>query len=304
MIRTTPCVAMTKLLTTYQAFVLLLLIMIKKVILLKCSLPCKSFNRCYISWKKNNILQQFAAVTDNLPELLDVNSDDFKQSCIQANAWCGLNGLMYTDGNQNWSMAPIALLPNSFPKSSYEYAQRVQPIINQLIDSISRNKEFLLSHLSSVATSDKFVERLLEIYKSLPSGVIQESVHLGLLRSDYMINCDNLGFDKPLQVEMNTIASSFGCLSKKVGDFHRFILARNAESTMYEQLLTKTAPSYGSDIKTAVTAIPENTSIRVLALGIAMAHLLYANSKAVVIFVVQPNERNVRIFSLRIFDII
>ena len=69
---------------------------------------------------------------------------------------------------------------------------------------------------------------------------MKETVHLGLHRSDYMININKFGVEKPLQVEINTIASSFGCLSKKVGDFHRFMMQRNADSEAYKNLLLQT----------------------------------------------------------------
>lgn len=79
-----------------------------------------------------------------------------------------------------------------------------------------------------------------DIYGNLPDEVIKDSVHLGLHRSDYMINVDKNGSEIPLQIEINTIASSFGCLSKKVGDFHRFMLQRNANSLTYRSLLKQT----------------------------------------------------------------
>ena len=87
----------------------------------------------------------------------------------------------------------------------------------------------------------------LGIYGSLPEDVIKDSVHLGLHRSDYMINVDENGTETPLQVEINTIASSFGCLSKKVGDLHRFMLLRNANSKAYKSLSDDTnGPSASS----------------------------------------------------------
>ena len=79
----------------------------------------------------------------------------------QANAWCGLNGLLYSAGDLKYQMAPVALIPNTFPKAAFEYAQEMQPAINELVDTISRDKEFLLQHLLSVGESDTFVRRLL-----------------------------------------------------------------------------------------------------------------------------------------------
>lgn len=81
---------------------------------------------------------------------------------------------------------------------------------------------------------------IVDIYEELSEEVVKETVHLGLHRSDYMININKFGVEKPLQVEINTIASSFGCLSKKVGDFHRFMMQRNADSEAYKNLLLQT----------------------------------------------------------------
>ena len=87
----------------------------------------------------------------------------------QANAWCGLNGLLYSAGDLKYQMAPVALIPNTFPKAAFEYAQDVQPAINDLVDKISRDKEFLLQNLVSVGESDTFVKKLLGKWYSLGS---------------------------------------------------------------------------------------------------------------------------------------
>lgn len=86
---------------------------------------------------------------------------DIDRLITQANTWCALNGLLYSAGEMKYTMAPVALVPNTFSKSSFEYAQSMQPILNELVDIISRDKDFLFTHLLSVAESDNFVKRLL-----------------------------------------------------------------------------------------------------------------------------------------------
>jgi hypothetical protein len=39
--------------------------------------------------------------------------------------------------------------------------------------------------------------------------------------------------------------------------------------------------------------IPENTSIKMLAFGLAMAHFVFGDKTASVLFIVQPGEKNV-----------
>lgn len=91
----------------------------------------------------------------------DVSKPETQRLINQASAWCALNGLLYSAGEMKFTMAPVSLIPNSFPKSSFEYAQNVQPILNELVDKISRDRTFLRDNLQSVAESDKFVRRLL-----------------------------------------------------------------------------------------------------------------------------------------------
>ena len=69
-------------------------------------------------------------------------------------------------------------------------------------------------------------------------------------RSDYMLHGqDSLETAIPLQVELNTIASSFGCLSSKVTQMHQHL-----------QQLTRT------DFE-----LPENGAAHGIAKGLAMA---------------------------------
>jgi glutathione synthase len=128
---------------------------------------------------------------------------------------------LYTDGALEWGHAPLSLVPSSFPRASFDFIKSIQPIFNILVDKVSRDKDFIMSTLQIVSESDDFTGRLLQIYDSLPRKTVMESINLGIHRSDYMLQQED-GPDgvvsKVLQVEINTIASSFGCLSSKVGN--------------------------------------------------------------------------------------
>lgn len=91
----------------------------------------------------------------------DISKPETDRLIKQANAWCALNGLLYSAEDTKFTMAPVALIPNTFSKSAFEYAQNVQPILNELVDILSRDKDFLFENLSSVGESDDFVKRLL-----------------------------------------------------------------------------------------------------------------------------------------------
>ena len=221
----------------------------------------------------------------------------------EAVAWCGLNSLMYTDGKLSWSHAPVTLSPYAYPREGFEYAQRIQPLINTLIDNIARDREFLVSVLESVAASDPFVQRLLDLYREVPEAVVRSGIALGIHRSDYMLNnaapsssssSSSSSTQVPLQIEINTIASSFGCLSSKVGDLHRHLLSRHFGSPDLEAVLRATElpemPEGGPGC--AEGLMPYNPTIRMLATSLALSHFLSGDRSSVIVFVVQPNERN------------
>lgn len=161
----------------------------------------------------------------------------------QVQAWTGVHGLMYTDGKLNWSHAPVSLLPNPFPRTAFENCQRVQPIINQLMDKISRDKSTVMDRLSATCKADPFTQRLMDIYAKIPEEQVKRGVQFGIFRSDYMLNTgdeaqtshDGLNF--PLQIEINTIAASFACLSHKTGNLHRFLIQRNADNRDFRGMM-------------------------------------------------------------------
>ena len=72
---------------------------------------------------------------------------------------------------------------------------------------------FLLSVQTSA--SDEFTGRLMQIYRKSISSPRQRAV-LGLHRSDYMLHDVEGDPRTVLQVELNTISSSFGGLSRQV----------------------------------------------------------------------------------------
>lgn len=209
------------------------------------------------------------------------------------NAWCGLHGLMYTDGATNWYPAPISLVPSPFSKSAFDYAQAVQPIWHKLMDRIARDRPFLLRELAVVGDADDFTNRLIQLYQSIPAEVLAEGLQFGIFRSDYMLNHDS----RLLQVEINTIAASFGCLSKKVRSLHDHLLHRFEDSEAYRGLLGAVLPSQPQGEPQAAAALrqslQDNYSLENLASSIAAAHRVFDEASAVVLFVVQPAERNV-----------
>jgi len=109
---------------------------------------------------------------------------------------------------------------------------------------------------------------------ALASDVLEkgrrQKVVLGILRSDYMLHGENT----PLQVELNTIASSFGCLSSKITQMHKQLHSSDGDDSL-----------------------PDNNAKEGIAKGLATALEEYkqqfpCSSAVVVVMVVQPGETN------------
>ncbi|KAJ2891170.1 Glutathione synthetase, partial [Coemansia aciculifera] len=180
--------------------------------------------------------------------------------------------------------APVALGPSPIPRSEFDKVVALQPVLNELLDRVSQDHDFLTSTLQSLGSSDEFTLRILDMYMQQKAlGVCKPGV-IGIHRSDYLIHVPDDEPDvRPMakQVEFNTIASSFASLSSIVGDFHRHMLAR----TGYKDLLQSGCISDEQ--------LPANASLTSIGDGIAAGFKLYGNPSAIVVMVVQPNERNV-----------
>ncbi|ETV66902.1 glutathione synthetase, variant 3 [Aphanomyces astaci] len=116
-------------------------------------------------------------------------------------------------------------------------------------------------------------------------GSVVQTAALGIHRSDYMLHDDPSNATSPqiLQVELNTIAASFACMSSLASDLHRFLLER------YEAQIPS---AYYGNVGDLATHLPRNPALHALPAALARAHSHYGRPSAVIVFVVQPNESN------------
>ncbi|EFH48533.1 glutathione synthetase [Arabidopsis lyrata subsp. lyrata] len=208
--------------------------------------------------------------------------DDFVQKLVyDALVWSSLHGLVVGDKTYQKSgnvpgvglmHAPISLLPTAFPEIYWKQACDVTPIFNELIDRVSLDGKFLQDSLSRTKKADVFTSRLLDIHSKMLERNKKEDIRLGLHRLDYMLDEET---NSLLQIEMNTISSSFPGLSRLVSQLHQSLLR-----------------SYGDQIGIDSERVPRNTSTIQFADAIAKAWLEYNNPRAVVMVTVQPEERN------------
>lgn len=128
--------------------------------------------------------------------------------------------------------APVTVLPTSVHRGSYESVVALSDDWNQLVDHISRDRDFLREHLTGSAQADPWLQSLLDLEQRLHTEGLSctQPVRLGIYRSDYMIHVDEDDSGAlthtAQQIELNTISASFASLSTRVSDLHAFIMER------------------------------------------------------------------------------
>ena len=220
---------------------------------------------------------------------MGILNEEEKQRLESMRAYCYTNGIVMGvkanpagDSATVVRHAPFSLFPLSYPRSAFEQAVSLAKPFNRLMAGVSRDPEWLTGVLEGTAKADPFTGRLLEIMTAQQQkGQRTQSLSLGVLRSDYMLH--NVPGDerKLLQVEINTIASSFGCISTNLTRMMKTV----DDTAVYSR-----------------TDVPENFAMHSIANGIACAHKSWimqqqmqsqiGKRKPVVLMVVQPGETN------------
>ncbi|KAJ4802678.1 Glutathione synthetase [Rhynchospora pubera] len=239
--------------------------------------PCTSFT---MSLAPSSIPSQLAAWKPGGSD--EVLSDEFLEKVVSdALVWSALHGLVVGDRSNSRSgkvpgvgmvHAPFALTPTPLPMSYWRQACELAPLFNELVDRVSLDADFLQNSLSRTKKVDEFTGRLLEIHLQMLSLDKKEEIRLGLHRSDYMVDSET---DMLYQIELNTISSSFPGLGSLVADLHRNVLGH-----------------YGQDLGLDSRNVPENPAVSQFAKALANAWSEYNASSAVVMVVVQGEERN------------
>ncbi|CDQ68227.1 glutathione synthetase isoform X1 [Oncorhynchus mykiss] len=216
---------------------------------------------------------------NGIPEDVLMDNDLIKDLVDVAKDSALLNGvLMRTKETPNSSevvtYAPFTLFPSPVPKDTFHQALAVQTHYNRLVDKISQDSSFLEEALATTIKVDDFTGRLFNIYRHvLQEGKIQ-SIVLGLNRSDYMLDQNGDGSASLKQIEINTIAASFGGLASHTPNVHRHILKVAGRLEDSKRILDNN-PSAG------------------LAKGLAKAWELYGSERAVVLYLVEELQRNI-----------
>eukprot|EP00949_MAST-11_sp_MAST-11-sp1_P000241 g241.t1 len=183
-------------------------------------------------------------------------------------AFAHAHGLLVLNDSGGLVHCPMAAKPMPLPREAFESAVALAPLFGRLVEKICRDPEWLRAALVETAKGDPFTGRLFDLWERVRNSPEKQPIRLGILRSDYMLH-EGGGI---LQVELNTIASSFGCLSSRVSSMHRFLY-----------------PEKKCPLNQAIDALPD---------ALAKAHHAYMDARekrpcsVKVLFVVQPNEKN------------
>ncbi|KAK9247596.1 glutathione synthase [Lipomyces tetrasporus] len=178
---------------------------------------------------------------------------------------------------------PLTLHPSPFPKKLFDQARNLQTAFNELYAKVADDSKFLTEITKELAGVDDFMSDLWKLHlevEEITQGVPTQPLSLGLFRSDYLLHATGTAEPSLRQVELNTISASFGGLSSRAADCHRFL----QKSALY-------GSGPGSELLKDGT-MPVNPSARSLAKGLGVAHNAYGASESIVLFVVQPGERN------------
>ncbi|XP_026483270.1 glutathione synthetase-like isoform X2 [Vanessa tameamea] len=169
-------------------------------------------------------------------------------------------------------IAPFVLLPSPFPRTEFNKAIELQPILNELMHKVAHDDDFLEHTLQNTLQVDEFTAKLYEIWVKVKDEGITQSLSLGLFRSDYLLQYPE--GNKIKQVEFNTVASSFGAISSNLPDMSRYILRQLGHGDLIKNM-------------------PENRALSGLCSGIIEAYDLFGVPSAIVLFVVEEVSYNI-----------
>lgn len=108
--------------------------------------------------------------------------------------------------------------------------------------------------------------------------------------------------ETPLQVEINTVSSSFGSLSSKINAFHQSFLHKNKDNKAFQALTTSYSITNSEILSDLSEDIEKNNSLEEIAYGLSLAHFYYLKKfektdeekeKVLILVIVQENEKNV-----------
>ena len=218
-----------------------------------------------------------ATAASETPAMTDAERTSLRDEAL---SWAAQHGLLVaTEGAPSgatmaarFTHAPVSLLPTPFPRAAFELAAEVSPLFAELSDSVSRDHAFLETTLSGVLETDAFTRALWDVYVRCGGQDGRHACEVGVLRSDYMLDAPS---GAPLQVEVNTVSTSFMALGSRVQQMHRHVAA------------------YFPNLEERATPADDEDALAAAAATLAAGHAAAGDASARMLMVVQPDETNV-----------
>ncbi|CAH1365141.1 unnamed protein product [Tenebrio molitor] len=207
---------------------------------------------------------------------LPLPEDQLKEVVEKSKDWALMHGAAMRSKTQfsedSLQFAPFVLIPSAFPRREFMKSIEIQLILNELMHKVAHDREFLTSSLKETIKVDEFTRNLFQIYETVHDEGVTQRASLGLLRSDYMVHSSST--DKIKQIELNTIASSFGGIATHITLFNRYILQELGHSDKLKNL-------------------PDNNALEGLCSGMIEAWKLYDDPQAVILFIIEDVTFNI-----------
>lgn len=105
---------------------------------------------------------------------------------------------------------PMSLIPSSWPRRLFQEAVRLQQDFNELYLRLAADEDLLGQLLDPLLQNDEFARVLWEIHQEAKRAGFQQSISMGIFRSDYMVHTDELSRGALRQVEFNTFSVAGG----------------------------------------------------------------------------------------------
>jgi glutathione synthase len=194
--------------------------------------------------------------------------DAWRSRLAEAVDFALANGLVKLASDGRLIHAPFTLNPVPIDPERERELAALTPAFNRLALRVAADAAFVRETLEPAAADDPFLQRLLGL-AAAPRE--RQSLQFAINRSDYFLRTRE-GESQPraVQVELNTIAVSYAALAERTLALHRFLLA---------------------DSGLAGALIP-NDPLDGIARGLVEAFSRFGDTDAVMLMVVQPNERN------------
>ncbi|XP_036961396.1 glutathione synthetase-like isoform X4 [Acanthopagrus latus] len=169
---------------------------------------------------------------------------------------------------------PFSLFPTPVPKAAFLQALAVQTHFNTLVDKISQDPDFLEEALASTIQADDFTAKLFDIYRHVQQEGRSQSIVVGLLRSDYMLDQGEGKTSSLKQIEINTISVGGFGVADCLPEVHRYVLRSLG-------LLEESK------------CVPDNNITPKMCAALAKSWELYGQKKAVIMFLFEDVKTSI-----------